>query len=107
MSGLSQPAFEQTIRNISSIDGLFSRRFKEGTWDKWAPVRSPVVGNEGCVAIEASNRILTPTLHAEDLESVTISVAIDPAGVVQKVVETGKFRHLDDNRVLYYEKRQE
>lgn len=102
ISGMSDPAFQQCVANIASIDNMFSRQFKEGTWERWAPSKHE---ETGLITVDISNRLFTPTKYADDIDSIPIPAKIDPDGVLQQEVASGRSKYLDDNRVQYYEQR--
>lgn len=100
LSGLSTPAFSKAVENISAIDSILSRNFKEGSWDKWMPVE----GQNKDLTISISNRLFTPAQHSGSCTSEPIPFNVDPAGILQDTVNRGKLKYLEDNIVEYHAK---
>lgn len=101
---MSDPSFQQCVANIVSIDNMFARQFKEGMWERWAPNKHE---DTGLITVDISNRLFTPSRYAEDMISLPIRAILDPDGILQQEVNGGRSRHLDDNSVQYFEKRNE
>lgn len=82
------------------IDCMFSRHFSERRYKTWQPSAT----NQGYSCVDVSNRLLTPVKKATDIKTSPIPAAIDPAGLLEDQVKTGRFKYLADNKVEYYER---
>ena len=99
--GYGSATFDNAIKSIQEIYGLFDRNVPEESLESWAPTSSMA---QGCV-FEASNRFFTSKREAPDMEPVPISPLIDPRGILE-TLKKEDFVHGEENEVYYYRVRE-
>lgn len=82
------------------IDSMFSRHFSERKYKMWQPTTT----NQGYSSVDISNRLLTPAKDVLDVASIAIPPTVDPAGLLEDQVKTGRSKYVADNKVEYYER---
>ncbi|KAF8220010.1 hypothetical protein L208DRAFT_1336227, partial [Tricholoma matsutake] len=99
LSGLGSPTFEQVILAAQEIYGHFDRQFTEGTLESWN--NSP----ENSMALNISNRYLTPQTEAGAQPSIPFFKGVDPRNILKNLSRGDLSQahiHTEDNQVQYF-----
>ncbi|KAJ2912581.1 hypothetical protein MD484_g7828, partial [Candolleomyces efflorescens] len=100
LTGLGNEDMTKCIQQVEAAYLKMLNHFQEGALEPWQP--STFNGN---LALEASTRYLTQTMHAEATDIVEFAPHVDPDGQLRAIMEPD-FVHTTDNRVEYMEQHQ-
>ena len=93
--------FENAIMSAQEIYGLFDRNVQDASLEPWALTATCTA--QGSM-LKASNRYLTATRDAPNMQPIPISPLVDPRGILEKFTKDGfGFLHSEENEVHYYQ----
>ena len=101
MVGYGTTTFENAITSTQEIYGLFNCNVQDVSLEPWALTATCIA--QGSM-LEASNRYLTATHDAPNMQPIPISPLVDPRGILEKFTKDGfGFLHSEENEVHYYQ----
>jgi hypothetical protein len=101
MSGLGTSTFTDAVQSALDIYDLFQRHITGGKLEDWRPGRY-----RGHLALDMSNRYLTPKKDAPSMEHIQFDELVDPRGILEEMAQSG-YTHGEDNIVGYYIRHQD
>jgi len=98
LTGLSLSTFDEALDSVYAIQDMFRQHMINETMEDWAPS----IFHEHS-SIDVSNRYFTPHQNAMLDCQISFDPAVDPDNILSAAMADGKFVHVEDNQVEYYE----
>lgn len=98
LTGLSSSTFDEALDSVCTIQDMFRQYMIDGTMEDWAPS----IFQEHS-SIDVGNRYFTPHQNALLHRQISFDPVVDPDNILTAAMADGKFVHVEDNQVEYYE----
>ena len=98
LTGLSLSMFDEALDSVHAIQDMFRQHMMNGTMEDW----TPSIFQEHS-SIDISNRYFTPHQNAMLDRQISFDPVVDPDNILSVAMADGKFVHVEDNQVEYYE----
>jgi hypothetical protein len=98
LTGLSSPIFDEVLESVHAIQDMFRQYMTDGAMEDWTPSLY-----QEHSSINVSNWYFTLHQNAMLDRQISFESVIDPDNILSAAMADGKFVHVEDNRVEYYE----